>query len=60
MFHAYDGAADTVKKMSKNGIMKLSRFGTTYIVVSDAELIKEITLKNAKDYPKPLEYVSHC
>ena len=53
MFHAYEGSADIIRKTSKNGIMRLTRGAETNIVVSDAELIKEITLRNAKDYPKP-------
>jgi cytochrome P450 family 3 subfamily A len=53
-FHAQDDAADIIRKVSKNGIMKISTFGRTSIIVSDAELIKEVTIKNAKDYPKPL------
>ncbi|KAL0490076.1 cytochrome P450 [Acrasis kona] len=53
--HQYDDGPDLIRSVSKNGICKLTRGSTTNIVVSSAELIKEVVVKNQKDYPKPSE-----
>jgi len=53
--HAMDEGPDLIRKASKNGICKLTRGAKTNIIVSSAELIKDIVIKNHKDYPKPTQ-----
>ncbi|KAL0484908.1 cytochrome P450 [Acrasis kona] len=53
--HAYDEGPDLIRQNSVNGIMKLQRGKRAVVIVSAAELIKEVTIKNHKDFPKPSE-----